>query len=252
MATCGAGLSVEETVMLENALVSLELSNKDLRNPTFWGKVYGESNDYLIVVAQSTTEDDYPNRDFFFCTHQNITLKPLGTSSGHADVAENTKLSGDVMKELVGEDTQGAEPIPAYTEKHHLAFLVSEIDNHTSVVPKGAFVVSPTHTIIGNSNFMGLSNSEAMDLENYYHFRKPEKTLRERNGMISETEFLDSILTTHPKGGWSLQVNPTRSTVTIRSLLFPGYSFSHDIATNKFSGVYFGNGVRNADIAFML
>jgi hypothetical protein len=42
-----------------------------------------------------------------------------------------------------------------FTESHRLAYLVANIDREVSVVPRGAYVVTPTHYIIRNAAYEG-------------------------------------------------------------------------------------------------
>lgn len=39
---------------------------------------------------------------------------------------------------------------------------------------------------------------------------------------------------------------------TIRSLLWPGYAAYHLAHSEKYGGLYFGDGVKNVDLPFML
>ncbi len=51
---------------------------------------------------------------------------------------------------------------------------------------------------------------------------------------------------------WSLQTSADRGTVTLPSLLWPGYYFFHRVNQNAYGGAYFGDGKKNAAILFML
>ena len=42
------------------------------------------------------------------------------------------------------------------------------------------------------------------------------------------------------------------SKVTLRSFLWPGYIAYHKANTKLFGGAYFGNGLKNVDLAFYL
>lgn len=53
-------------------------------------------------------------------------------------------------------------------------------------------------------------------------------------------------------GAWSLQFSSNKTTVTLRSLQWPGYFFFHRVGTPDFGGAYFGDGRKNVDLPFML
>ncbi len=54
------------------------------------------------------------------------------------------------------------------------------------------------------------------------------------------------------RGSWSLLHNKFKNCVTLRSLLYPGYFFYYDGAAQIFGGLYFGSGLKNTDLVFML
>ena len=158
------------------------------------------------------------------------------------------------VEEKEKEDGTTEPASPAYLEVDHLSFVVKEVDDSTAVVPKGAFVVDPAFNVVENPMFGGLTLADCYSDSSFYHLRKPitEATARDQDGHVKAIDFLDKISTTHPQGAWSIFIDPSKSTVTLRSLLFPGYSFFHDIGTKSFGGAYFGDGKKNTDIAFML
>jgi len=54
------------------------------------------------------------------------------------------------------------------------------------------------------------------------------------------------------KGSWSLQFERGSGQVTLRSLLWLGYTFFHVPESRVYGGIYVGNGERNIDLPFML
>lgn len=54
------------------------------------------------------------------------------------------------------------------------------------------------------------------------------------------------------RGSWSLHHDKFKNRVTLRSLSYPGYTFYYDGAAQTFGGVYFGSGLKNTDLVFML
>ena len=133
---------------------------------------------------------------------------------------------------------------------------MGSIDNDTSVVPRGAFVIDQADNVSKNVYFEGLTAKEAGNLSFFNHFRPaqeiPKKTLLERNLMNDTLDFLDRLDEDIPKGCWSLQFGPTGDIATLRSLVWPGYVAYHVPGTTQFGGMYVGNGEKNIDIGFML
>jgi len=177
-------------------------------------------------------------------------------------VGRKTALIGNPTEELVAavegspeaDEVEEVPGIEAYTEADLVALVVSEISFNTNIVPRGAFIADPCHRVVKNMSFQGLSHAEATDLNSYYHFRKPQDDIRVRNvdGLIKPTDFLDGITSTHPVGAWGIQSDHCNSKVVIRSLLYPGYSFTFNILTGAFCGEYHGDGYKNDDLAFMI
>jgi radial spoke head protein 9 len=129
------------------------------------------------------------------------------------------------------------------------------MDGDCSIVPKGAYVVTPTHYLVPNPSFAGLSATEASDASNFLHFRRPEAAERQsamdREGAVKDTDFLDPVSEDEPRGVWSIRLEASEGVATVRSLRWPGFYFAHRLGTTSFAGAYFGDGVINRDLAFM-
>lgn len=142
-----------------------------------------------------------------------------------------------------------------FTELDRLSFVVNKIEHDTHIVPQGAYKLTPIHEIRQNDTFQGLTKEEMDKIEMYQHFREPEtsekKEQLERNEGILQTDIFDSITTDKPKSAWSLRIKEGYI-VVIRSLFWPGYSFYHVGTTPEFWGVYFGDGIMNKDLPFMI
>ena len=65
-------------------------------------------------------------------------------------------------------------------------------------------------------------------------------------------DILDNILSDDVKGSWSVQVDSTGNISNVRSLLWPGYYAVHQSCSDLYGGVYFGNGQKNSELAFMI
>ena len=53
------------------------------------------------------------------------------------------------------------------------------------------------------------------------------------------------------KDSWTLHLDSTRTTCSLRNLIWPGYFAYHKANTDEFGGVYIGYGIKNIDIPFM-
>jgi len=139
---------------------------------------------------------------------------------------------------------------------HRLAFVVSQIDTSCSVVPRGAFTLSAKGTVQRNALFPGLDVGEATDLSNYLHFRQAHglarKSALDKKDLVKDVDFMDPLSEDDPKGCWSCRMDVATGTATLRSLVWPGYTFYHRVRRSEFGGVYFGDGQKNGDLAFML
>ena len=150
------------------------------------------------------------------------------------------------------------EKIPPknFIELDRLAYVVRAIDHDCSVVPQGAFRMTPTHELIRNKAFEGLTSTTVKDIKRYFHFRnvqfQEKREQLDRDDALFTHDFFDGIEKDNPKGCWSLQVDPSGTLGTLRNFLWPGYFAFHLVNTQRFGGVYIGNGIKNSDLPFML
>jgi len=253
-------LTPEEETLLANEIQGLDLSG--FENVRFWGKLQGKTADYLVVVAQDKLkeEDDYPDQTFWFCSNNDFKLRPLTTewTARPSDVSALYKFTGAPQSELVpaveASEEEGVLGKPAFVERDLLALVVKNVHHATAVVPRGAFVVDPLHRVAKNVNFTGLSVADAQDVRSYLLFRKPNEgaSIRDIDGLLKPEAFLEPITSTHPTGSWSLQTDPCKTAVVLKSLLYPGFTFYHEPGTALFGSVYVGDGLKNEDLAFMI
>ena len=113
-----------------------------------------------------------------------------------------------------------------------------------------------SHTVCKNLAYTGLSYEAAGNMANYYHFRTPEsaraKAGLEKPGIVRAGDFMDPIVEDSPKGAWSLAYDTSSTIATLRSFYWPGYFFYHVVESAEYGGVYFGDGLPNVDLPFML
>ena len=123
-------------------------------------------------------------------------------------------------------------------------------------MPRGAWLVDATHQVVKNKAYEGLSHEAAGQLRSYFHFRAPlserAQMALEKPGIVRPGDFLDPIAEDGPPGTWGVQYDATNELACVRSFYWPGSYFCHEIDTGNFVSVYFGDGLPNDDIQFML
>merc|ERR1712061_287359 len=103
------------------------------------------------------------------------------------------------------------------------------------VVPRGAFLRSPVGIVARNQSFAGLGVEDAKSLENWLHFTGPVK-LPKKSLLVGEERGpgVDAPL------------------IKLRSLHWRGSEAVHIPKTNQFARAYFGDGIKNINLPFML
>jgi len=137
-----------------------------------------------------------------------------------------------------------------------LAYVVRAIENDCASVPVGAFKLTPAHELRYDEHFKGLNPKDAFTLDSWQHFRAPQDP--SRISLISLEEavffrsFLDPLSSDHPSGQWSLQRDASNLLLTLTSLYWPGYISYHLALSPIFGYAYFGNGLKNVNLPFMM
>jgi len=140
------------------------------------------------------------------------------------------------------------------TELDRLTFVVYAIENDCQICPVGSFKMTSEHQVRRNEAFCGLAKDQAANLDCYAHFRNVQgaekKEALDSPAASFNARFLASAGEDQPKGTWTLQ---TRTGYThVRSLKWPGYQFFHKQGTNKFGGMYIGDGLKNLELHFIV
>jgi radial spoke head protein 9 len=256
----GQTLTPQERSTMEIGLIKRRV-NENLKYIRFWGRIHGEKQDYLIAVAilPSLKSGGFPQKKFYFATNSSPELQQfpeLEDPNKRIKASQFTsRLKGDPSLILSSEDTDDGTSSP-FTELDRLAYIVEEIDTTTSCVPLEAFVVAPTRQVVQNGGFHGLNWDQATCLSNWFHFRPStcsERThvLTSSEGLVRAGDFMDS-LTQDLEGSWIISKDNTGSFVTLRNYLYPGAFVYHAPETTTYGSVYFGDGLKNTDFAFMI
>ena len=113
------------------------------------------------------------------------------------------------------------------TEINRLAIVVNAIENDCHICPQGAYKMTPRHELRRAEAFKGLTETEAVHLNQYQHFRNVQdphkKALLELSDAPFHADFLDNIAKDSPSGCWALQLDECGHTALIRSLSWPGF-----------------------------
>ena len=269
----GVCLSLEERIKLITILDQLK-SDIKCDEMLFWGKILGAEKDYYISKALYYKGfQNFPKKKYFFCSSTNFIFSELPDIQphhidnfykfntyfiGNPDIILE-KYESEQNKNLDDELTEGNfKPLTRkknMTETDRLSFVVRTIDHDTSVVPVGSFKMLPINELRRNDLFEGLSSEDLDKKEKYVHFRPVEN--QEKKDKIAmgkavfDFDFLDSIADDPIKDSWTIHLDSTKTTSTLRNLIWPGYFAYHKANTDEFGGVYIGYGIKNIDIPFM-
>merc|ERR1711988_643574 len=257
----GGTLSPEERAALQASLVLLKES-QHFKEVRFWGKVRGIQRDYLVcqgsIDAQSNVAP-FDTKRVTFKSQDGVVwtaLEELDEATKARCGAINEPFVGDLGKVYgAGEGgEEGEVATDAITEEKRLAAFVAAVDEQCAVLPKGALLLDARHRVVPSPTFRGLSPDMAMDLQAYVHWRVPtqadKKKAFDTKGLSQTTDFLDPIEKDEPYGCWSAIFEPTACMATLRHNVYPGFTAFASLSGPAFGHVYFGNGLRNDDIAF--
>ena len=268
----GMTLSLEEKMNIELSLLKI-YEHEDFEEVLFWGKIRGIMKDYYIAMALNYKSfKEYPSKRFFWCTNQNWSfaeLSPLLDSDKEFVEQFNMNFTGEhdrilleaaenvtETEDLLVPDEQEKLPSKNFTELDRLSYVVRSICHDCQIVPVGAFRMTPGYELIRNKNFEGLSMTQLKDIKNYGHFRQVESSEKremiDRGDALSCNDFFDCIEKDIPNGCWSFISDSSGVLISVRNLLWPGYSAYHKANTKSFGGVYIGDGIRNSDLPFMI
>lgn len=259
VASSGNVLNCQEMACLTASLHLLKCKEQ-YSEISFWGKIFGETNDYYIAYGLKDSEFEFPSKNFYFAG-EDFEFTPLPRLTEEVadqiiDLGIEDAFSGVPSKPLLVSEADGEDLANGLTELHRLAQVIQEIDFDTAVVPKGAHCLNEANSVVSSSSFKGLGLSEAADLSKYVHFRPPTSVAGLRALAKTDVQFysafLDPLEGDLPKGCWALRQDKGISLVTLRSLNWPGYIAYHVPGTVKFGGVYFGYANKNRDLPFTL
>ncbi|ORX42803.1 hypothetical protein BCR32DRAFT_214297, partial [Anaeromyces robustus] len=224
-----------------------------------WGRILGVQKDYFIAQCWN---DDIFDRKYFYSTDTITWLQlPEITEEELKDISQiYSRFIGDPSYEYqLPNPNQPQEKEPINEEKR-LSGVIKMINYDVEIIPRGSYYQDRLKKIHFNYKFKGLSEKEMIDLTSYFHFRSGFKlsldTIEDRIDIDQSIDIFDNIEKDKPDGTWSLQVEHGGSTITLKSLLWPGYFFFHTPRTAmrqcKFGSMYNGYGIKNVNLGIML
>lgn len=156
----------------------------------------------------------------------------------------------------VTEEEEVKIPPKNLTELDRLSYVVNAIENDCQLVPVGSIKMTPMHEVRRNQAFKGLSPNEATNLGNYMHFRNVQSGSKKLQLDEANTpflaKFLESVSEDFPYGQWTVQKDMTNKFVHLRCLSWPGFQAFHKVNSKDFGCLYFGDGLKNHELPFMI
>lgn len=267
-ASSGSVISAEQQTQLANSLTIAKHNNK-FSKIFFWGKINGVKEDYLIAQGISGNDELSERTMLYSVTGNDWHLLSVPDEKTIEDALSiRGRFIGDPMYEheqnevrRFGGDANDEDVRISVKEEARLAAVVLKIDEEAMIVPKGAFLRSPAGIVMQNTSFGGLDEKSALDLANWYHFsgpiKLPTKSLLMQCNLTAPIDFLDAANGDIPSNGsWSMQTERgpgvDSSIIKLRSLHWPGAESCHIPNTRQFARGYFGDGLKNINLPFML
>eukprot|EP01083_Nonionella_stella_P072631 195884_1 len=275
----GHALSPSERINTKNSLHEILMNEPNFKEVCFWGKISGMDHDYIVVKALQSTHEI--SNKFFASNDEALSFFELPSTeswvaercarlvarfAGDTAFIYKEKKAGDgegsdaedepEEEEDAGEAKPDAPPPQILTELQRLSYTVRAISDQCSVVPLGAFRLTSGRDIVKDKEFKGLDSAAVGVLSSFVHFRpaRGKRTLQTLRGksVIIGAKFLDPLSEDIPNGVWTMRTDDPRLTVTLRNHAWPGYEFRHQLRTPNYVSAYFGTGVPNTDLVFMV
>jgi len=269
-ASSGIVLSSEMQAQLCNSL-TIAKHNNHFCKILFWGKIEGLRNDYFIAQGISGKDELNDRTTLYSMNGNDWHLLSMPDEKTQEDAMQlRGRFHGDPSHEYEqhevvrfgsGETATDDAISISLKEEARLATVISKIDSEAMIVPRGAYLRTPAGAVMQNESFSGLSSNEAKNLENWLHFSAPvvlpKKNLLEMADATAPIDFLERASEDVPTNGtWSVQTERgpgvDAPVVKIRSLHWPGAEACAVPDSKQFSRVYFGSGVKNINLPFML
>lgn len=282
-------LPVHERLLVQSAITELRAGNPKLKNIALWGKIRALYSEYIVL--RHTRLGEKIERTYFVSNDGGVSFAEVPPAEdwvadrcatvhrhfegilGFVYDAPKDGTEQDPEENEDGEANEDGEsgggallddsppPQPKLTELDRLSYTIREIDRACAVAPLGAYTMGATRVIAKDPMFKGLNAKTSLNLGSYVHMREAEskriqKKLQRKSLAFVGPSFLDGIGADVPKGIWVARCTETKTGVTLRNMQYPGHEFVAPIeqgcAPHEFYNVYFGTGLRNTDLVFMV
>lgn len=262
VASSGFKLSLPHSTGMQSSLPILK-KNYKFTKVFFWGKLTGLKGDYLIAKGVS---ESFATTKFFFCqdgvswaqlppvTAEIKELVDKASSYGlqlSGDISSSIEVPAEALPEGEEAPEEPAEPKFA-TEIMRIAVMVESIDSECAMVPFGAIMKKADHSVVESPTFTGLGYDAAVSSASYVFLNQPKDVSVLADALTASTDFLTPCSEIVPSGALTCKFDEASTTVTWRSLVYPGFFAYAIVGAPAYGYCYCGTGLKNADIAFML
>jgi len=140
-------------------------------------------------------------------------------------------------------------------EEGRLACITHFLMEQSAIVPRGLLHLQINGCVAYNPYFRGLTKQQARDMKNFQLMRRPKNrcsyNVSKREDSNRMTDFFDTLDDLLLPKSFSVKTN-YRDVCVIRSLQWLGMVFCHQLNTPHQGFFYFGNGMENKELMFML
>ncbi|CAB3385065.1 Hypothetical predicted protein [Cloeon dipterum] len=241
----GEFLSSEQKILICSSMKTLRDENK-LKVLKFWGRISGIVNDYYLL--QGFTSDCFRNVKYFY-SHDLIDWVRLPRVEPEALrlLDDCTSLFTGIPSHVFTFMSPLDQQEVRLKEEDRLTAAVVVINNEMSIIPRSAFLIGSYNQTMKNKMFKGLPFDKSADQNSYVHF----EDLRGSKVMFPLLDSTNTIETDFPPA-WKLQHEQEGQVAVVRSQLWPGLTFHHQVDSPVYGWTYFGDGRRNWDICYMI
>uniref|UniRef100_A0A182PEJ8 Radial spoke head protein 9 homolog n=1 Tax=Anopheles epiroticus TaxID=199890 RepID=A0A182PEJ8_9DIPT len=242
---------------LESSLTLLKQDHQ-LTKLFFLGRLEAHSASYLLAFG-SPGLDLFQQRKFYYSRNGVdwlLLLEPTDWTDDWVrlwgEFTGNASFAYKIRSLAVG------SPNVLVREQDRLWYVMHAILREAVGVPRGALRMSSDREVVLNPFFQGLSREELVELANYQHFRRPERSaeenLRGRKECNLSFDVFDRLLVdVLPEGkSFTMRLDDSERLVMWSSLHWLGLNFFHKADSNLFGFFYQGDGRKNWDLPFMV
>ena len=191
-----------------------------------------------------------------------LELEPVDATTASLCALIGTPLTGDLQhtvaipdpaaaaakedKAAAGEEEEGAKEGDEGEEEEEvktvdvveltrLAYIVGSLTKECVLFPRDFLTVNAKGSVVPNPSFSGIQFPNKLD-----SFLKVD-------GVPSGATANEDL-----PGSWAIRFDPAAGTTVLRSLLWPGFVFVYDGKALTTTSQYFGSGMKNVELPFLL